>query len=61
LEYQAGGAAVDRFRRYFKEESQSPSSDEVARLARSVYQDDIKKGKEVTVEFFSGRRLSRPL
>jgi hypothetical protein len=48
-------------KRYFKEESQLPSSDEVARLARDVYQDDTEKGQEVIMEFFSQRRLSRLL
>jgi hypothetical protein len=38
---------------------QLPSSDEVARLARDVYQDDTEKGQEVIMEFFSQRRLSR--
>ena len=44
-------------KRYFKEESQLPSSDEVARLASDVYQDDTEKGQEVLMEFFSQRRL----
>jgi hypothetical protein len=38
-------------KRYFKEESQLPSSDDVARLARGVYQDDTEKEQEVIMEF----------
>jgi hypothetical protein len=37
-------------KRYFKEKSQLPSSDEVARLARGVYQDVTEKGREVIME-----------
>jgi hypothetical protein len=48
-------------KRYLKETPQLPSSDEVARLARGVYQDDTEKGQEVIMDIFSQRCLSKLL
>ena len=58
--YQAPPPSLE-LKRYFKEESQIPSNDEVERLARDVYEDATEKGREMMIEWFSRRRLDQLL
>jgi len=44
-------------KRYFKDDSQIPSPEEIARLAKDVYFDDSEGGREMVSKWFAQRRL----